>query len=107
MILAVVGLLSGCDLLGIESPEKVEAAKAADGKAIGGACRQAARGIEDCYERNPKGARSAIFTGWREMDEYMRENKLEASPPQAAKSPPAVNAEPAATDAGEAKAKTH
>ena len=106
MILAVVGLLSGCDLLGIESLEKIEAAKTADGKAIGGACRQAMRGIEDCYERNPKGMRSAIFAGWREMDEYMRENKLEAIPPPAAKSPPTVKAEPAAKDTGDAKAKT-
>lgn len=107
LILAVVGLLSGCDLLGIESPEKLEAAKEADGKAIGGACRQAMRGIEDCYERNPKGARSAIFAGWREMDEYMRENKLEPIPPPAAKSPPAAKAEAGPKEAGDAKAKPH
>ncbi len=106
IILAIVSLLGGCDLLGIESPEKIEAAKTADGKAIGGACRQAMRGIEDCYDRNPKGMRSAIFAGWREMDEYVRENKLEPIPPPAATSAPAGRVEPAAKVAGDAKPKT-
>ena len=72
------GLLSACEQLGIEDPAKIQAAKEADGKAIGSACRHAARAIEDCYTLNPKAVKAAIYTGWREMDEYMRENKLEA-----------------------------
>jgi hypothetical protein len=39
------------------------------------------RAIEDCYILNPKADKSAIYTGWREMDEYMRENKLEGVAP--------------------------
>lgn len=74
-------LLGGCDMLGIESPEKVAAVKEADGKATGSACRHAARAIEDCYQLNPKSPRAAVFAGWREMDEYMRENKIEAVAP--------------------------
>lgn len=79
--LGAVVVLSGCDQLGIEDPAKVAAAKEADGKAIGGACRNAMRAIEDCYALNPKAQKAAVYEGWREMDEYMRENKLEGTRP--------------------------
>ena len=36
--LLLLTLLAGCDMLGIESPEKVAATREADGKAVGGAC---------------------------------------------------------------------
>ena len=39
------------------------------------------RAIEDCYTLNPKAEKAAVYTGWREMDEYMRENKLEGVAP--------------------------
>ena len=52
-----------------------------DGKAIGGACRHAGRAIEDCYTLNRKADRSAIFAGWREMNDYMAENKLDVVAP--------------------------
>ena len=90
------GLLGGCDLLGIESPEKVAAVRDADGRAIGGACRQVGRAIEDCYALNRKAERAAVFAGWREMNDYMRENKLDAATPQVA--PPAPKSEPARAD---------
>jgi hypothetical protein len=80
--IALAGLLSGCEMLGIESPEKVAAAREADGKAIGAACRHAGRAIEDCYGLNRKSDRAAIFEGWRDMNDYMRENKIEAVAPQ-------------------------
>jgi hypothetical protein len=70
-------LLSGCDQLGIESSTAVTARKDADGKAIGGACRHAGRAIEDCYTLNKRADKAAMYAGWREMSEYMRENKLE------------------------------
>jgi outer membrane biosynthesis protein TonB len=73
--------LSACDLLGIDSPEKVAAQQEAEGKAIGRACRHGGRAIEDCYNLNPDTSKAAIFDGWRDMDEYLRENKLEAIPP--------------------------
>jgi hypothetical protein len=77
-----VALLAGCDMLGIETPEKIAAAREADGRAIGGACRHAGRAIEDCYALNKKADRAAIFAGWRDMNDYMRENKIEAVAPQ-------------------------
>ena len=81
-------LLAGCDMiagqLGIESPEKVAAVREADGKAIGGACRHAGRAIEDCYALNKKADKASVFAGWRDMNDYMRENKIEPVTPQLA-----------------------
>ena len=84
LLLAAAALLGGCDALGIESPERVAAAREADGKAVGGACRHAARALEDCYALYRKADRAAIFAGWRDMNDYMRENKIEPVPPQVA-----------------------
>ena len=74
--------LAGCDQLGIESATTLAARKEADGKAVGGACRHAGRAIEDCYGMNKKADRAAVFAGWREMNDYMRENNIEAVLPQ-------------------------
>ncbi len=79
--LLLFALLAGCEMLGIESPEKLAALKEGEGKAVGSACRHANRAIEDCYALNPKAQKAAVMAGWREMDEYMRENKLEAVAP--------------------------
>ena len=73
--------LVGCDQLGIDTPQKVAQRKVVEAKAIGGACRHAMRAIEDCYLLNPKADKAAVFDGWREMDEYMRENKIEGVAP--------------------------
>jgi hypothetical protein len=77
-------VVGGCDMLGIESPEKVAAARDADGKAIGAACRQSARALEDCYTIYKKADRAAVYAGWRDMNDYMRENKIEPVTPQIA-----------------------
>ncbi len=74
-------MLGGCDQLGIETPQKTGERQVADAKAVGSACRHAMRAIEDCYVLNPKAEKSSVFLGWREMDEYMRENKLEGVAP--------------------------
>jgi hypothetical protein len=101
LLLAAAGLLGGCDMLGIESPEKIAAAREADGRAIGGACRHAGRAIEDCYTIYRKADRAAVFAGWRDMNDYMRENKLEPVAPQLAAQ--AGQAQPAAPAAPVAK----
>lgn len=69
-------LLAGCEIPGIYPDPKV-VQREADAKATGGGCRHALRALEDCYALNPKAPRSAIFTGWKDMDQYMRENKIE------------------------------
>ena len=78
----LVTLLAGCEMLGIESPERVAATKEGEGKAVGSACRHANRALEDCYALNPKAQKAAVFAGWREMNDYMRENKIETVKPQ-------------------------
>lgn len=77
--------LGGCDImgmLGIETAAQIEAKREAEGKAIGSGCRHAERSIEECYQNNPRAAKAAVFAGWREMDEYMREHKVAAMPPR-------------------------
>jgi hypothetical protein len=81
VLVAAAALLSACDMLGIDSPEKVAAVREADGKAIGGACRHAGRAIEDCYTLNKKADKAAVFAGWREMNDYMRDNKIDPVAP--------------------------
>ncbi len=81
LLCALALLAGGCDQLGIESASAVAARKEADGKAVGGACRHAGRAIEDCYTLNKKADRAAVYAGWREMSEYMRDNKVEAVAP--------------------------
>ena len=100
---ALATVLTGCDAHGIDTPEKIAAAREADGKAIGAACRHAGRAIEDCYLMYKKADRAAIFAGWRDMNDYMRENRIEpvapqltaqAAVPRPARSRPAETAEP-------------
>lgn len=85
----ILPLLAGCDQLGIETPAQEMARFEAEGKAIGGSCRQSGRALEDCYQINPKAPKAAIFEGWREMDVYMRENKIEEVKPDFPMQPPA------------------
>jgi len=110
LALPLLVALSACEQLGIDDPAKVAAAKEAEGKAIGSACRHAMRAIEDCYTLNPKAQKAAVYAGWREMDEYMRENKLEGVAPvvprpgsvkPAADEPEAKPAEKASEKAGD------
>ena len=73
-------LLSGCDKIPGLGPDPRIAQREAEAKAIGGACRHALRGLEDCYTLNPKASKASVFAGWKEMDAYMRENKIEGTP---------------------------
>ena len=68
--MAVV-VLTGCEIPGIWPDPRI-AQREEESKAIGGACRHALRGLEDCYTLNPKASKA--------MDAYMRENKLEGAP---------------------------
>jgi hypothetical protein len=97
---ALLAALSGCDQLGIESATGIAARKEAEGKAIGGGCRHAARSLESCYSQNKRADKAAVFAGWREMNDYMRENKIDAmpGPPE-----PAETKVDPAEDTGEAK----
>lgn len=94
-------MLSGCERLGIADPLKEAASKESDARATGGACRHAGRAIEDCYAINPDAGKAAVFAGWKEMNDYMRENKIEdvkpvLAPNAAPQSKPAHEPDPSA-----------
>lgn len=92
LIILAALLLSACDLLGL-GPDPRIAQKEAEAKAIGGACRHGLRNIEDCYTLNKGVNKAAIFDGWREMDAYMRENKIEGAKAEIAPPSPPVPAQ--------------
>lgn len=87
LVIGAASLLAGCDLLGIETASQVAARKEAEGKAIGSACRHAVRSIEDCFRSNPKAGKAAVFAGWKEMDQYMRDNEIVGMPNEPAAAP--------------------
>lgn len=114
-LLAAIAIiaLNACDQigqkLGLEDPAKKEARMEPEAKAVGSACRQSGRAIEDCYSIYGWLPKAGIYAGWREMDEYMRENKLETVAPQLPPpEPPGVKKKakkeaPEASPAGDAK----
>jgi hypothetical protein len=80
--LLLCAALSGCELPGDAALAQKAASVEADARAIGGACRHAGRAIEDCYSLSPKAGKAAVFAGWREMNDYMRDNKLDVVKPE-------------------------
>jgi len=85
---ALALLLAGCDKIPGLGPDPRVAQREEEAKAIGGACRHALRGVEDCYILNPKAAKASVFAGWKDMDAYMRENKIEGTPSVLGKAEP-------------------
>ena len=73
-------LLTACDKIPGLGPDPRVAQREEEAKAIGGACRHALRGLEDCYTLNPKAPKALVFAGWKDMDAYMRENNIQGSP---------------------------
>ncbi|WP_034690480.1 hypothetical protein [Acidovorax sp. MR-S7] len=100
LLAALLLPLAGCDVpipgLG---PDPRALQREAEAKAIGGACRHALRGLEDCFTLNPKAAKAQVFAGWKEMDQYMRENKLEGTPSVLTQAKPPAPARRARDDA--------
>ena len=90
LVLALALLLGGCDLIDSLMADPKAIQREADAKAIGSACRYGMRSIEDCYSMNEKASKAAVFTGWKEMDQYMRDNKIEGVESKAVKAEPAT-----------------
>ena len=80
LALSSILLLTACDKIPGLGPDPRVAQREEEAKAIGGACRHALRGLEDCYTLNPKAPKASVFAGWKDMDAYMRENKIEGAP---------------------------
>ena len=75
--MALLTMLAGCDKLETMLADPKIAQRIADSKAIGSACRYGLRSIEDCYALNERASKASVFDGWKEMDQYMRDNKIE------------------------------
>src|SRR5690606_25343819 len=76
----VAALLTGClDQVPGLAPDPRTVVRENEAKAVGSACRHARRGMEDCYALNPKAPKAMVFAGWKDMDAYMREHKLQGS----------------------------
>lgn len=92
-LLACATLASACERIGIPDPNKIAAQAEAEGKAIGSACRHAGRAIEDCFTLNQTAQKAAVFAGWKEMNDYMVENKIAEVTPVLPPPPPPATAE--------------
>jgi hypothetical protein len=101
LTLVTCSLLSGCDRLGLPDPAVEMARRDADARATGSACRHAGRGIEDCYTQNPESARAPVYAGWKEMNDYMRENKIDEVKPAASASSASASAAASSASAEE------
>ena len=66
----LVTALAGCDQIN-DAMNKQKA----NGQAVGAGCRLSGRSLEDCYRRNPKISKPDIFSGWKDMNEYMQAKK--------------------------------
>lgn len=76
------GLLGGCGAREMLSGQAAEDKRvSAEAAAVGGACRQSGRSVESCFERNKGLEKAGALKGWREMDEYLRDNKIAAQQP--------------------------
>lgn len=86
ILLLCMPMLASCDMLydvlDIPDPQARAAAAEAEGRAIGGGCRHSGRSLEDCYTMNQQVSKAAVFTGWREMNDYMLANNLPEVPSQ-------------------------
>lgn len=103
-VLATAGCEQVNQRLGLEDPAKKEARVEGEGKAVGSACRQSGRAIEDCYSIYNWLPKAAIFAGWREMDAYMRENSIDTTAPVLPPAePPGSKKKKKAAEEGEAK----
>ena len=77
--------------------------KEGNARATGSACRQAGRALEDCYKMNPESDRASVFAGWKEMNDYMRENKMEEVKPLLLTAPVAASAAAESKDKSSSK----
>lgn len=84
-IIAVLGLsfgLGGCDYIGsFGKPKQTPEEARAEGIALGAGCRQAGQTLEDCFQRNPESQKAGMFTGWKEMHEYMAAKNIQTAMP--------------------------
>lgn len=92
--------LSACDYISsFTKPKQTPEEAKAEGIALGAGCRQAGQSLEDCYQRNPEALKAGIFSGWKDMHEYMAAKGIQTV------TPPAPPVEAPKDDSKDAKGK--
>ena len=71
-----------CDQIAVLDGTK---AREADAIAVGSACRQSGRALEDCFVMYPDSPKAQVFAGWKEMNDYMTSNKIDVVVPSLVK----------------------
>lgn len=103
VLTALLPLVAGCEqiaeLLELPNPARDAARMEAEGRAIGSACRHAGRSLEDCYTLNASADKASVFAGWRDMNDYMMERKLEVVPSRFTQLPTTAGTPPPAESA--------
>ncbi|AXK40603.1 hypothetical protein [Crenobacter cavernae] len=74
--LPMLGLVAGCNWINNVTGLGKDA-----NKAVGASCRQTGRSLEECYLRNPDADKAQVYSGWREMHEYMEKHRLATMEP--------------------------
>ena len=74
VVCAFLPLLAACDQIAVLDGSK---AREADAVAVGSACRHAGRALEDCFLMNAESPKAQVFAGWKEMNDYMTEKKID------------------------------
>ncbi|WP_370543403.1 hypothetical protein [Herbaspirillum sp. Sphag1AN] len=103
MVAMLMLALAGCDYVEKfkkfrQTPEEAKA----EGVALGAGCRQVGQSLEDCYQLNPNALKAGIFTGWKDMHEYMAAKGIDTVKPPAPE--PTEEEKAAAAKAAEEKA---
>lgn len=96
MTLRLIALVLVLSLTGCERLNEIANQAKLNGRAIGAACRHSGRALEDCFQRNPRVSKADVYAGWKEMNEYMTQKKLDviAPPPdKVRKAPPVATVE--------------
>jgi hypothetical protein len=82
LLLPMLAVLGGCNYV-----DNLTGLSKESHKALGASCRQTGRSLEECFVRNPEADKAQLYTGWREMHEYMEKHKLETMMPPPEASP--------------------
>ncbi len=107
LVFAFLPLLAACDQIAVLDGSK---AREADAVAVGSACRHAGRALEDCFVMNAESPKAQVFAGWKEMNDYMTEKKIDIvasvvsrEAPRAAAKADAARLEPAKSEPAKAE----
>lgn len=81
-MLALSLSLGACDYIdSFSRPKQTPEEAKAEGIALGAGCRQAGQSLEECYRRHPDSLKAGIFTGWKDMHEYMETKNIQTVAP--------------------------